>query len=245
MKREAGVTLLELLIAISLVSLLSVGMLVAMRVGMNTMGAANRRVAVNRRSTGAQRILEQQLGGFLPFYAFCLAKDNPQGAKAPFFQGEPTVMQFITSYSLNEAQRGLPRIVQVFVAPGEAGDGVRLLENEHPYGGPFGAGFFCLGPEPDALTGEPVARFNVPEQQPGSFVVADKLAAARFSYQENNNGEKPDQWLPRWAKSRWPRAIRIEVEPLRPDPSRIQPVTITVPMRITREAGEPPIVVVP
>jgi len=240
MKREAGITLLELLIAISLVSLLSVGMLVAIRVGMNTMGAANRRVAVNRRSTGAQRILEQQLGGFLPFQAFCRVDGDPQGAKAPFFQGEPAVMQFITVYSLQEAQRGRPRIVQLFVGPGENGEGIRLLENEHPYGGPYGAGFFCMSPEPDPVTGDPVARFTTPSQQPGSFVIADKLASARFSYLENNKGEKPDVWVPHWGRGRWPRAIRIEVEPLRPDPSRIQPVDITVPVRITREANEPP-----
>src|SRR4051794_15024198 len=42
--KESGVTLIELLVAITLLSLLSVGMLFAMRVGLNAMGKTNERV---------------------------------------------------------------------------------------------------------------------------------------------------------------------------------------------------------
>ena len=240
MKRDAGVTLLELLIAVSLVALLSIGMLYAMRAGLNTMSATNRRVAVNRRTTGAQHILEQQIGGFMPVFANCLSPDNPQGERTAFFQGIEDGMQFVTGYSITEAQRGLPRVVQMFVGPGKDGAGVRLLENEHPYNGPFGAGEYCLPPQPDPLTGEAVAQYRRPEQQPGSFVVADRLAAVHFFYLEGTLlGEKPDVWVPRWGhQNRWPRAVRIDMQPLDSDPSRVQPVSIVMPLHITRDPKE-------
>jgi len=237
---EAGVTLLELLLAVSLVALLSVGMLFALHVGLNTMYAANRRVAVNRRTTGAERIIEQQIGGFIPVYANCLAPGNPGGEKTPFFHGAEDSAQFVTGYSLNEAQRGLPRVVQIFVGPGADGVGVRLLENEYPYNGPFGAGQFCLPPEPDPITGEPMALFRRPESQAGTFVVADKLSFVRFRYLEGTPmGEKPDMWIPRWRhQNLWPRAIGIEIAPLEQDPSRVQPVTLVMSLHITRDARE-------
>ena len=46
---ESGVTLIEILIAVSLLSLLSVGMLMAMRLGFNTMDKTDSRLVRNRR----------------------------------------------------------------------------------------------------------------------------------------------------------------------------------------------------
>jgi general secretion pathway protein J len=242
MKRESGVTLIELLIAITLVSLLSVGMLFAMRVGINTMSAANRRVAVNRRAVGAQRILEQQLGAFLPVFANCLGA-NPgegRGEKTFFFQGAERNMTFVTGYSITEAHRGLPRLVQMFIAPREDNRGVRLLENEYPYNGPYGAGQFCAPPAPDPASGMLITQFRTPEQLPGSFVVADNLAEVRFSYLDVDPVDKMrDLWIPRWAwTNRMPRALRIEMRLFERDPSRVRPVTMIMPLHITRDLKE-------
>jgi prepilin-type N-terminal cleavage/methylation domain-containing protein len=240
LRREAGVTMIELLVAITLVSLLSVGMLFAMRVGVNTMNATNRRVAVNRRALGAQRILEQQIGSFLPVYANCQGTGDTKGERTFFFQGAEQVMQFVTGYSITEAHRGLPRIVQLFVAPRDDGNGLRLLENEHPYNGPFGAGLFCSPAAADPLSGVDMPRFRQPEQQPGSFVVADNLAGVRFLYQDvHPENDKVDIWVPRWTRqNRMPRALRIEIAVKELDPSRVQPVTLTIPLHVTRDMKE-------
>jgi len=66
MPRRAGVTLLELLLAVSLLGLLSAGILMALRVGANAMQKANARLIDNRRMNGVQRILEQEIAGFMP-----------------------------------------------------------------------------------------------------------------------------------------------------------------------------------
>ena len=49
MKPRSGVTLLELLVAVSLLSLLSAGVLAALRLGINALAKTNARLADNRR----------------------------------------------------------------------------------------------------------------------------------------------------------------------------------------------------
>ncbi|MDX2153391.1 MAG: prepilin-type N-terminal cleavage/methylation domain-containing protein [Bryobacteraceae bacterium] len=230
-----GVTLIELLIAITLVSLLSAAGLVALRVGVNAMDRANDRALRNRRALGAQRALEQQLAGFMPVRAKCL----PQNPGAPggfvrFFQGEPTQMRFVSSYSLEEAGRGRPRILEYLVIPGEKGEGVRLVVNELPYAGPETMTPLCLGlaPDPEAATYLP--RWLPAEPGPQSFVLADRLASARILYQEPLQQPPFERWLPRWPRTEWPTAVRIELAPLQPDPSRLLPLSITIPLRAQR-----------
>jgi prepilin-type N-terminal cleavage/methylation domain-containing protein len=78
MKRSArGVTLLELLIAVTLLSLLSVAMFTAMRIGLSAFTKADDKLMMNRRTAGAQRILQSQLEGLVPAMALCgVGPDN-------------------------------------------------------------------------------------------------------------------------------------------------------------------------
>src|ERR1019366_2750786 len=65
----AGITLIEVVIAVTLLSMLSVGMLATIRMGFDGLHKTNSRLMENRRVAGAQRLLEQQLGGFMPVKA--------------------------------------------------------------------------------------------------------------------------------------------------------------------------------
>jgi len=58
MKSQAGVTLIEVLIAITLLSLLTTGMLFAMRVGLMAFSKTDTKLMDNRRVVGAQRVVE-------------------------------------------------------------------------------------------------------------------------------------------------------------------------------------------
>jgi prepilin-type N-terminal cleavage/methylation domain-containing protein len=226
MRRQAGLTLMEVLIAVSLLSLLSVGMLIAMRVGLSAMAKANARLIDDRRVAGAQRIIEQEIAGFMPVKALCGGTDQ-QAPKASilFFQGEPQSMRFVSTYSLQQAWRGLPQILEFTVIPREDGKGVRLVVNEHVYSGPLSAGAFCLGP----------ARFVPIEPGSGSFVLADNLAFCRFAYLAPAAPPMPAaQWIPNWMLPRWPLAVRIELAPFLDEAARLRPVTITQRIRITR-----------
>ena len=47
-------------------------------------------------------------------------------------------MRLVSTFSLQQAWRGQPQILELFVIPGEDGNGVRLVVNEIPYAGPSG-----------------------------------------------------------------------------------------------------------
>ena len=232
---RAGVTLMELLIAVSLVSLLSVGILMAIRIGLNALERSNERVIANRRALGAQRALEQQIAGLLPARADCQPMPNVPPVKIPFFQGEPQSMRFVSSYSMQEAWRGYARILEFQVIPAEGGRGVRLVVNEHLYSGPASTGFFCLGMAPDPEIGLPVPVFRPIEVGPRSFVIADNLAFCRFGYREALKIPPFERWRPKWVFKEWPTAVRIDMAPLEPDPSKLQPLSIMTAIRVNRD----------
>jgi len=231
----AGMTLMEVLVAVSLLGLLAVGILTALRVGLHALSRGNERMMENRRRAGAQRILEQQIAGFMPVVALCsagLTPDQPP-TKMPFFEGEPQSMRFVSTYSLTEAWRGLPRILEFQVIPGQE-RGVRLVVNEIPYTGPRTAGMLCLPPAPDPVLGALVPRFLPVAIGPQSFVLADKLAFCRFFYLEPASPPVIQRWRPNWILQKWPLAVRIDMAPLEADTARIPPMTITAPVRFRR-----------
>ncbi len=221
----AGVTLMELLIAVLLLSLLSVGLLFALRIGLNAYSKTQTKLMDNRRVAGAQRILEQELEGLVPVVAPCGVGTEGGGAPVRFFQGEPEIMRLVSTFSLQGAWRGRTQILEIFVIPGAEGRGVRLVVNEIPYQGPQAAGHMCLGP----------GKFFPAQAGPDSFVLADKLAFCHFSYLDRPlDVNVPLRWLPRFGSVTWPQGVRIEMAPMDPDASRLQPISIVAPIHILR-----------
>ena len=235
MKRssEAGMTLVEIMIAITLVSLLSVGMMMTLRIGLNSMDKTNNKLMQNRRVAGVERIMEQEFAGLVPVTAIHRANDG-NGQAMLFFQGEPQVMRFVTTYSLVQASRGVPQILELFVIPGEK-EGVRLVMNEVPYQGPESAGAFALGLLPDASTGGVIPRFAAVQARPNSFVLADRLSYCHFLYQEKVPPPDFTLWRTQWIHPVWPRAVRIEMASLDSNPSQLAMTTMTMPVRVTRD----------
>lgn len=233
-RARAGVTLIEVLIAISLLSVLSIGILLALRVGINALDKANRKLMDNRRIAGTQRILEQELAGFIPVIALFAPAPEAAGVKIPFFEGRARSMRFVSGYSLGQAARGLPQILEFQVIEGDQGRGVRLVVNETVYTGPRSAGRFCLGPGPDPELGAVTQRFLPITAGPRSFVLADHLAFCRFWYLAPAPGPALDAWSPNWILPRWPLGIRIEMASLDDNPGRLRPVTITAPVHVDR-----------
>jgi prepilin-type N-terminal cleavage/methylation domain-containing protein len=237
MKRSrSGVTLIEVLIAVSLLSLLSLGILLALRVGMSALDKANRKLMDNRRVAGAERILQQQLAGFIPVIAVFAPSPDAPGMKIPFFEGRAQSMRFVSSYSLGEAARGLPQILEFQVIPGEEDRGVRLIVNEIVYTGPRSAGVFCLGPGPDPELDIVTQRFLPIATGPRSFVLADRLAYCRFRYlQRLPGGALLEEWRPTWVlPDKWPLGIRIEMASLETDLGSLKPVTVTAAVHVDR-----------
>ncbi len=222
---RAGITLMELLVAVSLLSLLSVGMLFAIRIGLNSMQKANARLMANRKVMGVDKVFAEQLAGFMPVKADCL---GPPVTTVPFFQGDPDTMRFVSSYSLQEGSRGYPRILEYHVIQGEQGVGVRLIVNEILYTGPRSTGQLCTATQP-------VVQFVPVQIGASSFVLADKLAYCRLIYKEIIPGTNKERWLTKWIKPNPPVAIRIEMGPLEPDPAKLQLLDVTALIRVNRD----------
>lgn len=233
--RSGGVTLIEMLIAISLLSILSVGVLMALRVGLNALDKTNTKLMANRRSMSVQQILRSQIGGLMPVDADCEPDPSVPLVKIPFFEGRSQSMRFVSSYSLDEAARGLPRILEFAVIPGERGRGVRLIVNEYLYTGSQSTGAKCLGMVPNPDTGTQVPRFAPVEAGPHSFVLADKLDHCSFRYRRVLPEPDLERWFPDWQFAEWPSAIQIDMAPLDPDPSRVPLVSATIPIRVNRQ----------
>lgn len=230
-RTERGVTLLEMLIAVTLLSLLSLAMFTAMRLGLSAFTKTDDKLMLNRRAAGAQRILQSEIEGIMPVKVFCgpnQVNGDTQHGGLIFFEGVPEALHLVSTFSLQEGWRGKPQILEMFVIPGED-RGVRLVVNEIPYSGPFNAGRLCqTGPD-----GRP--KFPLAQSSAGSFVLADKLEYCRLSYlRPDPNPTLPPVWISTWTEPALPLAVRVEMAPLDPDPSQVQPITLTAPIHLLR-----------
>jgi hypothetical protein len=219
-------TLIEVLISVTLVALLSVGMLFALHAGLGSMESIRRRVDLVRRADGAQRILEQEFASLIPVVAPCGAGPEGSamaaGSPARFFDGEPGAVRFVSAYSLEEGERGHPQIAELFIIPAQDGRGVRLVLNERPYRNRYDAGLLCQVLPGDPVNGPQVA-FPPPQPTPRTFVLADNLERVSFAYQELLRGDPFERWSDSWARpNKFPSGVRIEMVPLRSDPTRLR-----------------------
>ena len=221
MRRESGFTLIEMLIAVTLVAAISTTMLFAIRTALITLQKTGDRLMANRRVMSVERILGSQLGGLMPVIGYC--SDNTQ---MPIFNGTEQTLHLVTSYSLAEGSRGQPRIVELQVLPADGG-GVRLIANEFPYTGPYSTAEFCAG-----------SSFRTGAPTPQSFVIADRLAYCRISYEDlDPTTYMGTTWLPQWTKPNLPAAVHVDMAPLIPDPASLPLVNVTVLIHINRDVN--------
>ena len=236
-KSQAGVTLIEILIAVTLLSLLSVGILVAMHLGLSTMEKTDSRLVKNRRVVNARKIIESEIDGFNSSMAVFRSAPGVSTA-LPFFEAEPRSMRFVSSFSLEDAWRGRRQIVALQVIPGENNQGVRLIVNETPYTGPLAAGQTILGFEQDPLTLRRLVHFAPIEATPQSFVLADRLKYCRFWYLERAQQGPFQTWRQDWVLTgTLPLGIRIEMAPLDSTGNDLHISTVTVPLPVNPVPG--------
>lgn len=243
MRRQstAGVTLLEVLVAVTLLTLLTVGMSIAIRVGLAAYGRTTDRLMDDRRVAGAQRVLQSELEGLVPAMPPCTGGESTSSLHFVFFQAEGQFLRMVSTFSLQQGWRGNPQILEFFVIPGDKGRGVRLVVNETPYS-PSAAGSFCQGVMTDPLLGVTIPRFPPePQASPTSFVLADKLAYCHFRYYvKSKDPNKPDPtWLPRATGMGWPLAVRIDMAPLEPDLAVLQPIGVLAEIHLHRSPDIP------
>lgn len=220
-RNQRGVTLLELMIAVTLVAGLSTGMLMAMRTSLLTYEKTAKKLESNRRFVKTQQILSNQIAAVIPAQGQCVPSEDQPVAVAPFLRGSADALRLITSYSIAEGARGYPQIVEYRVLRSDRG-GVQLVATEYAYTGPSSTTPFCSGgPAPGGTV----------------YVLAENLAYCRFSYHEpyNPNTFAETPWLPLWDRPALPAGVHIEMRPIVPQSGGLSVLNVTVPIKVDRD----------
>ncbi len=229
-------TLVEVLVAVALLGMLSLGLVTALQTGVGAWRDSREAVALDRRIANAHNLMHAELAGLVPVLAES-PPHRPGIPRFPFFQGEPTAMRFVSSYSLEAGVRSGLRIVELSVIAG--GEGRRLILNELPYRGPRSVGGFALEAVPDrtSFSGRRMI-FTPVRARADSLIVADRLSFCRFAYlRYPRDREAPAEWIPVWDDlQNVPVAVRLEMVPATVE-AGLQPVTVTA--QIRAEYAEP------
>jgi len=223
--KERGFTLMELVVAITLVAAIATGMLMAMRGGLLSLNKIQSRLEENRHALGIQRILTTQLNGVIP------VRTNCSGQNSPFaFRGNASSLQMVSTFSISEGTRGAPHIVEYQVAPDEGGT-VKLMVYERLYAGPASLTGFC---------GEAIAIQGSPQ----FLMAAGRLGYCRFSYRQIDPDTqfRGPNWVPAWGFPDMPTGVRIEMAPAAPDPTRLPVLAVTAILRVNRSIEDLPYV---
>lgn len=127
--KQAGVTLMELLVAITLLGLVSLGLLFAMRVGVSAWQRASARMSADRSTVAAANLLTAQLGGARAKYVEW--SDRDRRASFLYFEGRSDRLRFLTDYSVATRARGGVYLAEYWFEHNAANE-CRLLYNESP-----------------------------------------------------------------------------------------------------------------
>lgn len=211
-----GFTLVEVLISITLVAALSAGIMMALRVGLQTLQKTSDRLQSSRRVLSVQQILQRQISNAIPALGQC------GGGMAPAFNGNSQTLHLVSSYSMTEGARGYPRVIELQVMPADRG--VRLIANEVLYAGPQSVASFCPG-----------GQFLPGVATPQSLVLGDRLAYCRFVYKASDpESPKGGPWVDNWTRPELPYAVRVEMAPLITDAAHLPLLTVTARIPVTR-----------
>jgi len=239
---QRGVTLLELMIAITLVAGLSTGMLMAMRTSLLTYEKTAKRLESNRRFVRTQQMLSDQISAVMAVQGLCPGDAGQNIGIPSFLSGSEDRLRLVSSYSIAQGARGYPQIVEYRVIA-EAPGSVRLVAIERPYTGPQSTTLYCGSGPPPAPA---VSAYEIGVQsgaQPAvstqgeSFVLAEHLAYCRFSYHEpfDQNRFIETSWLPLWDKPLLPAGVRIEMRSQTPQAGGLSVLGVTVPIQVNRD----------
>ena len=189
---EAGFTLLELLISVTVLSLLATAVLLGWRVASSAWQRANSHLLHSRSVQESYQLLQEQMASMIPYQV-----PTAEGGLEFFFQGERQTARFLSRYSLTgRTSSGLYRIeYQVAERPGGT---KQLLLNEFPVRSleELKGLFVKVETDPD-----PAARklqFLPFERGPQTVELFEGLADCHFEYYQPPAPPEPGSWKEQW-----------------------------------------------
>ena len=189
----AGVTLVELLVAITLLGFVSLGLLFAMRIGIGTWQRGDARLAVDRAVVTAGDLIAAQI-------ADAQARNvgwGPLEQRVSFllFDGAPERLHFLTRYSVARRERGGSYLAEYWFEHDARGE-CRLLYNEYPFRGDNDAVAVVekLARDPN---GQILVQYRAPHAGPNTRILYTGLHDCGFEYLIEPS-DRPVYWGKLW-----------------------------------------------
>jgi type II secretory pathway pseudopilin PulG len=177
-KSQLGITLIELLVAITLLGFVSLGVLFALRIGISSWQRGDARMAADRAAITAGDLIAAQLAG-------AQARTvgwGPREQRTSFllFDGAADRLQFLTRYSVASRERGGSYLAEYWFEH-NASNVCRLLYNEYPFRNDNDATAVVEQIAVDRA-GQPVVVYRAPHAGPNTRVLYGGLHDCAFEY---------------------------------------------------------------
>jgi len=196
MKR--GVTLIELLVAISLMGMVSLGLLFGLRIATSAWQKGNTRLAAGRQVIAAADLFAEQIANARPRMIEWGPRDR--AVRFFYFEGAQDRLRFLTATSLAGRSRSGLWLVEYSFRRDEGGR-AKLVYNEWPFSVDADAAQMVQNISMDPSRNRMVIRFNPPASTPQTRDLYRDLEDCGFEYLILRPGEEP-RWEPQWETTR-------------------------------------------
>lgn len=187
---EAGFTLLELLIAITLVAMMAVGIWGIFSISVRSWSRGTEAIDANQRHRSVLDMARKQIASAYPIYS---QADAQQGMDiGPIFNGTENGIRFISLNSMQFFESpGLTLVSYEIVQDSDGNQS--LIERETRY------------------TGQDIAQDEILNDS-RAISIFDRLETCIFEYYDSGNADSPARWVSEWdgsASTRLPSAVRM------------------------------------
>ena len=222
--KDAGFTLLELLIAVTLIAVMAVGVWAALELCVRTWSRGIDAIDDNQRERSTRDLVRKQIASAYPLTrsssggqittaattAARVAATRTSLASAPVFLGGETSLRFVSPNSLlSMDSAGL--VMATYEAEIDSDGNITLMQREAPYTG--------QGADDGGYT--------------SSIPVFNNIKECTFEYYDLGDADNPAEWLTEWdtgSRRRMPAAVRISM--LFQDSNRNPPgIQMIIPLR--------------
>ena len=202
----AGMTLIEVVLALALLGLVSAGLLAVTGNALRAWLDSREALRQDRRLSNASIRLHETIAAITPMPAM------PQSGSPdpfPFFEGEQRFMRFVSGHSPTRGSRAGMRLVTLNARSFQGA--LRLLVTETACPSPGGLASL-LAAVPGSRTRSQAAPFIPARDAEESWTVAEHLSACEFAYLRDSPAPGgAAEWVQQWQdRLTLPRAVRIE-----------------------------------
>jgi general secretion pathway protein J len=188
-RQESGFTLLELLIAITLLAMLAVGIWSVLSISIRSWSRGTDAIDINQRHRSTLDMVQKQIASMYPLYAPISRDTNMQSSV--IFSGTENSLRFISLSSLQLFDDSGLMIVS-YEMDRDAEGNAFLAEKEMRY------------------TGQSLDELVLSTSR--SISIFDDLQSCNFEYYDPGDADNPAQWVVEWdgsALQRLPAAVRM------------------------------------